>query len=127
METSRVDKLSIEISNLEYKEKLLLFKKCFGISNFGPDLNDTLILISLVALVTSKMRDKDPEVTPLRVLIKITNIYDRTSAVYQMLENLSILVEDLTYNQIKIDNCGLKTSQEIINKIKTILDQWLPF
>lgn len=127
METSRVDKLSIEISNLEYKEKLLLFKRCFGISNFGPDLNDTLILISLVALVTSKMRDKDPEVTPLRVLIKITNIYDRTSAVYQMLENLSILVEDLTYNQIKIDNCGLKTSQEIINKIKTILDQWLPF
>lgn len=127
METSRVDKLSIEISNLEYKEKLLLFKRCFGISNFGPDLNDTLILISLVALVTSKMRDKDPEVTPLKVLIKITNVYDRTSAVYQMLENLSILVEDLTYNQIKIDNCGLKTSQEIINKIKTILDQWLPF
>ena len=127
METSRVNRLNVEISNLEYKEKLLLFKNCFGIGNFGSDLNDTLILISLVGLVTSKMKDKDPEITPLRVLLKITGIHDRTSSIYQMLENLSILVEDLTHDQMKIDACGFKNSQEIINKIKIILDQWLPF
>ena len=127
METSRVDRLTLEINTLEYKDKSLLFKKVFGIGNFGKDFNDTLILLSLVALVTSKMREKDPEITPLKVLMKITNTYDKTTVIYQLLENLSILVEDLTYESIKLDPCGLKTSQEIINKIKTILDQWLPF
>ncbi len=127
METSRVDRLSLEINNLEYKEKSLLFKKVYGISNFGDDLNNTLILFSLVALVTEKMRDKDPEISPLKILMQITKTYDKTTTVYQMLENVSILVEDFTYPGIKLDPCGLKNSQEIINKIKNILNQWLPF
>ncbi len=127
METSRVNRLALEIDDFNYKEKSLLFKKSFGIGTFGPDLNDTLILISLVALVTSKMREKDPEITPLKILMKITGTYDNTTVIYQLLENISILVEDLTYDSSKIDACGFKNSAEIINKIKIILDQWLPF
>ena len=44
-----------------------------------------------------------------------------------MLENLSILIEDFSYDCTEIDSCGLKTSQEIVNKIKEILNTWIPF
>lgn len=127
METSRVDRLSIEMNQLSYKEKLLLYKKVFSIGNFGDDLNETLILISLVALTTTKMREKNPEVTPLKVLMQITSTYDQTTGFFQLLENISILVDDMIHVSPKIDNCGLKTSAEIINRIKNILNQWLPF
>lgn len=127
METSRVDRLSIEMNQLSYKEKLLLYKKVFSIGNFGDDLNETLILISLVALTTTKMREKNSDVTPLKVLMQITSTYDQTTEFFQLLENISIFVDDMIHVSPKIDNCGLKTSAEIINRIKNILNQWLPF
>ena len=65
--------------------------------------------------------------TPLKLLMKLTGEEKSNSGFYQFLEALAILVEDLSYGCTKIDTCGMKTSQEIINKIKEILSQWLPF
>ena len=91
------------------------------------DLNDRLVLISLLALTNKKLREKDNEMTVLKLLMKITAQEADDSGFYHFLEALSILVEDFSYGIEKIDPCGFKTSQEIINKIKELLATWMPF
>jgi len=118
----------LDLDKLNYEQKSALHNKVFSLGAlFSHELNDKLILISLVALVTQQMRKKDKNITPLKVLMSITQQKEDNTAFYQFLESLSILVDDLCYGSDKIDPCGFKTSQEIINKIKEILSTWLPF
>jgi len=116
------------LDKMEYTDKLNVFNRVFSLGNLDTvDLNEKLVLISLTALVTQKMKEKDATVTPLRVLMKITGQIKDNSSFYQFLESLSIMVEDLSYGCTKIDPCGFTNSQDIINKIKEILNTWLPF
>lgn len=117
-----------EIELLSTEEKSKIYQSCFSIGYFGGDnLNDVLILISLLTLTYKKLKEKDKTLTPLKLLLKITGQKEDSSAFYSFLESLSFFIEDISYNAKKIDSCGLNTSQEIINKIKEILNTWIPF
>ena len=74
-----------------------------------------------------KLKQKDPNIKPIDILCKITNTKKDNSIFYQALESLSLIVEDFGYDCNTADSCGLKTSAEIINKIKEILNTWSPF
>ena len=128
MDKNAVDSLVIGFDALDYTDKLSAYNKTFSLGNFNSeDMNDKLVLISLVALANQKMKEKDATMTPLKLLMSITGQIKDNSGFYQFLESLSIIVQDMSYGCTKIDPCGMKTSQELINKIKEILDTWLPF
>lgn len=115
-------------SKLEFEAKKQLFNKVFSLGNFnGLSVNDKLILISLVSFVYLRLKSKNSEVTPLRILMKLTNQKPDNSFFYQMLESLSIWVEEFSYDSKDADSCGLKTSDEIYTKIKELLNTWTPF
>lgn len=121
-------KVTSLLGNLSYEDKLYVFNKIFTFGNLDTDnLDDKLVLISLLALTTSKMRLKDPTITPLKILLSITKQINDGSAFYQFLEALSIITEDFLYESKEISSCGLNSSQEIITKIKELLNKWLPF
>jgi len=113
--------------NLTYEDKKQFYFKFLSLGSIGKSVNDKLILISLVSFTYIKMKDKNPKITVLDILKNITKQKQDNSIFYQMLESLSIIVEDYCYNCSEADSCGLKTSQEIINKIKQILNTWVPF
>ncbi len=114
--------------DLKFKEKKDYFFSNYSLGAIsGNSINDKLILISLVSYVHFKMRETNPSVTVLDILKSITKQKADNSSYYQMIESLAIIVEDFCYGCSIADNCGLKSSQEIINKIKEILGQWLPF
>lgn len=120
--------LILQFNKLEFKDKRDIYQKIFSLGNLSTaDMNDKLILISLIALVFKKMKEKDKDVTILAILLKITGQPKDNSSYYQFLETLAIISEDFSYNTEKIDSCGLKTSQDIIKRIKEILNTWLPF
>ena len=128
MDREKVNELHFELNNLDYLDKQSVYQKVFSLGNLASDdMNEKLVLISLVALVTQKMREKDPLTNPLKLLMQITGQIKDNSFFYQFLESLSIIVEDFMYGCKKFDPCGLKSSQEIINRIKEILSTWLPF
>ena len=105
-----------------------VISRCFNFNNNqSEDLNDFLVLISLISFSYSKLREKNPLVTPLEILYKITGTIKDNSYFCKYLENLSILVELMYPGLKKIDACGMKTSQEIFNKIKELLEKWMPF
>ena len=123
-----VENTSINLNNMEYRDKFSVYNRIFSLGNFtSGDMNDKMVLISLTALTYQKLKEKDSTITPLKILMSITGQIQDDSAFYQFLESLSIIVEDLSYGCKKIDNCGMTTSAEIINKIKEILKTWLPF
>jgi len=114
--------------DLKFKEKKSYFFSNYSLGAIsGNSINDKLILISLLSFVYFKMKEKTPTVTVLDILKSITKQKQDDSSYYQMIESLAIIVEDFCYGCSVADNCGLKSSQEIINKIKEILGQWLPF
>lgn len=115
--------------NLTYEEKEVLHREVYSLGTIGSthDVNDKLILISLLALTYLKMKEKNPNVKVIDILKSITKQEPDNSYFYQMLEGLAILVEDLSYNCKTADACGLTSSKEILMKIKAILNTWLPF
>lgn len=122
-----VNEISNEINNLSYEDKKKIYTKCFSTGYINPGvLNDKLILISLISLSVNKLKVKNPTITTLDFLAKITNT-QKDSSFYSFLEGFSIVVDDFAYEIVKFDSCGLTTSQDIINKIKELLNSWLPF
>ena len=128
MEKEKIDFACSIIDNLDYIDKRDVFSRCFDLNNHqSNNMNDFLVLISLVSLSYIKIKEKDPLTTPLIILCKLTNQIKDNSYYYKYLENISILVEIITPGIKTIDSCGLKSSNEIFEKIKEILNKWMPF
>lgn len=116
------------IRNASFDDRRKIFQNTFSTGYLGSiKLNDRLVLISLISLVYQKLHAQDSLITPLKVILKITGQVEDNSAYFYYLESLAIIVEDFSSGITEIDPCGFKTSQEIINKIKELLNSWLPF
>jgi hypothetical protein len=127
MENTRVKELVNEINSFSYKDKKELYSQLFSTGYMGGDaLDDKLVLVSLISLTYLKLKEKNNAVTPIQILEKITK-EPKGTLMYQTLEALSILVEDLSYGHKTASSCGLKSSEEIINKIKELINTWIPF
>jgi hypothetical protein len=115
--------------SITYQSKRELYIENFSFGNFinSANVNDKLIVISLLSLLYLKLKKDKPDIKPLDILLKIMGQQDPTSGFYNMLESLSIMVEDFTYECNTADSCGLKNGSEISNKIKQILSSWMPF
>ena len=128
MDENKVIDLSAQLNKLEYENRRDVYQRTFSLGYLASEeMNDRLVLLSLIALVYQKMKAKEKDITALVVLLRITGEKEKNTAYYQFLESLAIITEDFSYGIKKIDACGLKTSQEIINKIKELLNTWIPF
>ena len=116
MDRGAVDKVVYEIEQLSYLDKLSVFSKVFSLGKLNSvEFNEKLVLISLVALTTQKLREKDPTITPLKVLLKITGQVPDDSGFYQYLEGLACLVEDASYGCTKFDQIGRASCRERVS------------
>ena len=116
------------LQGMSYEEKNDVYSHVYSLGTYSSDtVNDKVILISLISLLYIKMQVKHPGTTPIKILMKITGQKKDNSIYYQMLETLSIMVEEFSYACKTASPYGLKTSKEIINKIKEILSAWIPF
>jgi len=128
MNSTEVANVVVSLDNMEIDDKIKVYDKIFSLGNLASDdLNDKLMLISLLSLLYRKMKQKDTQITPLKILMSITGQGKDKSGFYQFLESLAIMTTDLSYGCNKFDPCGCKTPQEIVNKIKEITNTWLPF
>lgn len=127
MENPEIDRIIQEVKSLNYSDRRKLYSILYTTGTIGTNLDDKLVLISLISITYLKLKEKNPKITPLDVLEKITGESKSESYFYKTLESISIIVEDFSYGNTTASSCGLKTSQEIINKIKELLNQWTPF
>lgn len=109
----------------EYVEKSNLYRDNFSLGYLGKNVNDKLVLVSLVSLVYIKTKAKNKNVKPIDILLKIRG--KNKIPHLSMLESLSVLVEDFAYDCTEADKCGMKSSDEVVKKIKELLSVWVPF
>lgn len=124
-----LDKFQSEFPNLSYEEKVSFYVRNFSTGAFSSGkLSNKLALISLICLVTKKLREKDGNLT---VKVVIEKILQRpliiTESFDSFLIGLSIICEDFLYQTTEIDNFGFTDSKQIIAKIKELLNEWFPF
>ena len=128
---NKVDLNSIQddFNQLSYSEKTFFYIKNFSTGGFSSGkLSNKLALISLVCLVTKKLREKDGNLTVKQVIEKIMQrpLLEQQSF-DSFLIGLAIICEDFLYEVKEIDNFGFSDSKQIINKIKELLNEWQPF
>ena len=117
------------INDASYDDKRSLYSSFFssGTQTSGK-MNNKLVLISLICLVSQKMSVDNKTVTPKDVIEKIVaHTLNYNDSYDHYLIGLSIVCDDMMNGVTEIDSFGLKTSGDIINKIKSILAEWLPF
>ena len=124
-----LDKFQSEFQKLSYEEKISFYVRNFSTGAFSSGkLSNKLALISLICLVTKKLREKDGNLT---VKVVIEKILQRpliiTESFDSFLIGLSIICEDFLYQTTEIDNFGFTDSKQIIAKIKELLNEWFPF
>lgn len=129
MSKERIDKITTAIKDSTYEEKATIFSRTFSSGAFSSaKLENKLALYSLICLVTKKLRVKDGDLTVKEVIEKILNRpIIGIDGFDQYLIGISIVCEDLLYGVNEIDNFGFTDSKQIINKIKELLNEWLPF
>ena len=122
-----VNQIVSSVNNLSVEEKSLVYTRCFGFGTLSSDkLNDKIMLISLVGLTASKLKEKNKDLKTLDILIQITKA-SKKDMVYDFIVNLSIIVDDLSYLVKEFDSCGFNESKQIISKIKELISSWVPF
>lgn len=129
MNKQQLDKFQSEFQNLSYEEKISFYVRNFSTGAFSSGkLSNKLALISLICLVTKKLREKDGNLT---VKVVIEKILQRplivTESFDSFLIGLSIICEDFLYQTTEIDNLGFTDSKQVIAKIKELLNEWFPF
>lgn len=129
MNKQQLDKFQSEFQNLSYEEKISFYVRNFSTGAFSSGkLSNKLALISLICLVTKKLREKDGSLT---VKVVIEKILQRplivTESFDSFLIGLSIICEDFLYQTTEIDNLGFTDSKQVIAKIKELLNEWFPF
>jgi hypothetical protein len=117
------------ITNATYDDKRTIYSSLFssGTQTSGK-MSNKLALISLISLVSQKMSIDNKTVTPKDVIEKIVaHTLNPNDAFDHYLIGLSIICDDMMFGVTDISALGLTSSTDIINKIKELLAEWLPF
>ena len=127
--SKELDRLEKELLELSLEDRAKIYTRVYGIGTIGTEkLDDKFALISLVAFAHSRLKINHPNLTVLKFLLQITGIKKESNKhFYEGLENLSILIEDLTYTSTEFNTFGFTNSGDMINKIKEYLKSWTPF
>lgn len=111
-----------------YEELRGVFNEYFSMFNFTSSLEDRLALIGLICYLTDKLRIKHPDITCWEVIAKIAfKEGNYTDDYVKSLRGLSIICEDFMQGVSKFPKFGFENDKEVLNKIKEILGNWLPF
>lgn len=129
MNKEELGKIQSSFDNLNHEDKISFYLRNFSTGSFSSGkLSNKLALISLICLVTKKLREKDGNLLVKTVLEKILQRpLLKNQAFDSFLIGLSIICEDFLYEVKEIDNFGFTDSKQIINKIKELLNEWQPF
>lgn len=110
--------------SLSYKEYSLQHRAFDCGKYLAVPLIEKFAIISLLGFLTKSVKKKTPTCTSYDVLLKV--LEDKTID-REFLYNICIVTDDFTTDVNEFELFGLKTQKDIIDKINSILQNWLPF
>lgn len=113
------------ITTNSYEELKRIYNKYFSLNFLGYDISNKFALISLTCYLTNILKAKKPDITHWSVLYKI-NSKGNTHIPDDLLMGLSIICSDFAYGCTEFPTFGIE-DKKIPEKIKEILNSWIPF
>lgn len=108
---------------MTYIELKKIYSEYFSLGYLGNDISKKFALISLICYVTYKSKLKHPDTTPYEIIMKLSKDMGLPE---NFIKGLSIICDDYLYQCTEFPTFGLK-GKEILEKIKEILNSYLPF
>ena len=110
-----------------YKEVEDFYRHNLSLCGLNTDISNKFALISLICFVTKQMKKKHPDTTCYQVVMKIVGDSIVDNYYLDFLQGLSIVCEDFILHTTEFMTFDLTNSKDIINKIRDILNTWMPF
>lgn len=120
------------IGDLEFNERGAAYEREFGLGQLGEKIDNKLILVSLICSFVLAARKKDPNITVLDCVKKLTDyeslaMNDRVGETGRYYENLAIICDSFLYGVSEGNTFGLKSATDLKAKVKDILSNYMPF
>ena len=110
-----------------YQELQETYATYYSLSGLNTSLENKFGLISLICFLTKQAKRKNPDATCWMVIRKITENEIPSKEQESFYKGISIVCDDFMKHTTEFLTFDLKTSKDMINKIKEILSTWLPF
>lgn len=111
------------LSEKDIEAKAEYYTYNFSLYRLNTTIDQKFVLISLLCFLTSKAQEKNPKVSTKHVIKKITG-QDLTT----LQDGLAIMCDDFILGAPQnYPTFGLKSSKEMVECIKEILNKELPF
>ena len=108
-----------------------IYQKYFSLKNVDVTIDNKFGLISLICFLTKQARVKKPDATCLQVLEKVnaptTEEHFCACPNGDFIKGLAIICEDYMKTKGDFMTFGMKSSKEMVAKIREILGTELPF
>ena len=110
-----------------YSELEKYYSKYFSLGGLNTTIENKFGLISLICYITQQVRKKNPDATCYQVIMKIVGDSPINDYNMEFLRGLSVVCTDFMNHTTEFLTFDLKSSKEMITKIREILNTWLPF
>ena len=120
------------IGDLPFNERGAAYEREFGLGNLGAKIDNKLILVSLICSFVLAARKKDPNITALYCVKKLTDyeslaMDDRIGETGKYYENLAIICDSFLYGVSEGNTFGLTSALDLKAKVKEFLSNRMPF
>lgn len=105
-----------------YADMQEIYSRYFSLGHLNTDINTKFALISLVCYLTSKLKEKKPDVTHYQIIRKIIG----EGVPEDFIKGLAVICSDFAYGCTQFPTFGIE-DKKIPDKIKEILLSWTPF
>lgn len=102
------------------------YREYYSLGNLACSIGEKFALISLICFLTKQARQKNPDATCYLVIMKIID-GEESQHDMKFIRGLSVVCTDMMKQCNDFLTFDMKTSKDMVNKIKEILHTWLPF
>lgn len=99
----------------------------FSLRYLNTTFENKIGLISLICFLTQQARKKNPNATCYQVIMKVVGDEPFNKYKVEFIRGLSVVCDDFMIHTTNFLTFDLKSSKAIMEKIKEILDTWIPF
>lgn len=109
-----------------YQDLEKYYQEYFSLGNLNCDIGSKFALISLICFLTKQARVKNPDATCYLVIMKIID-NEVSQHDLKFIRGLSVVCTDMMKYCDEFLTFDMKSSKEMVSKIKEILHTYLPF
>lgn len=110
-----------------YSELEDYYAHYFSLGNLNTTIENKFGVISLICFLTQQARKKNPDATCYQVIMKILDDRLQDKYTLKFLRGLSVVCDDFMKHTTEFLTFDIKSSKEMIKRIREILDTWCPF